>query len=49
VSEIIEYAGGHLTEKSNAGKMKFDDEVVVALDASLVAGRLIGGVPKSND
>ena len=48
MGEIRKYAGGYLTGKSNAGKVKFDDTVVVALDAGPVAGRLIGGVPKES-
>lgn len=48
MGEIRKYASGYLTGKSNAGKMKFDDTVVVALDAGPVAGRLIGGIPKES-
>jgi hypothetical protein len=46
VGEIGEYAGGYLTGKSDGGKVKLDDSVVVALDAGPVARSLIGSVPK---
>jgi hypothetical protein len=46
VGEIGEYAGGYLTGKSDGGKVKLDDTVVVALDAGPVARSLIGSVPK---
>ncbi|MCI96258.1 hypothetical protein A2U01_0117558, partial [Trifolium medium] len=46
MGEIGEYAGGYLTGKSDSGKVKLDDSVVVALDAGPVAGSLIGSVPE---